>query len=105
MNRSVRAAWAGLAILVLLVAVASFRGLVERAMGAAACVERSKYEMISCLGPPDALAWTLTASVALLCAVALGMVIGPPRWLQERPGARMNPPASLAGRTTLPDAD
>lgn len=69
-------------------------GLVDRAVGSAACIERAKYELISCLGPPDVLTWTVIAAVALTFAVALGMAVG-------RPGSRIADPATR--RTARPE--
>ena len=63
-------------------------GLVDRAVGSAACIERAKYELISCLGPPDVLTWTVIAALALAFAVGLGMAVGTPASLSADPATR-----------------
>jgi hypothetical protein len=51
----------------------AIRGQVELAIGAAACLERAKYELILCVAPPLDGELFLGAAVAVWLAILLGM--------------------------------
>jgi hypothetical protein len=67
------------ASLVLLVSVLALGALVNGAVASAACMERARFELVSCVGPPNALAWLVAIAVLLASAVGLGMALGAPR--------------------------
>ena len=48
------------------------QAMVQRAIGDAACVERARYELVSCVGPPPEWQWILFTATAIGLAVLLG---------------------------------
>jgi hypothetical protein len=79
-----RRAAIAVAVVGLLASMLSIRGLVDRAVQSAACIERARFELISCIAPPDVLTWTVATAVSLAIAVGLGMAIGLPARLRSR---------------------
>jgi len=47
-------------------------GQVETLVGSAACVERARWELVSCGAPPDAWQSALTVALAVWLAILLG---------------------------------
>lgn len=62
----------------LVVSMLLLSGLAYQAAQSAACVERARYLLISCIAPPDALTWALAIAMAAAFAVGVGMAFRTP---------------------------
>lgn len=67
----------------LLLSVLAFWEQVSAAITSAACLERAKYELISCLAPPSDWQLALSGATVLGLAMATGTFLAQPR---RRPG-------------------
>lgn len=54
----------------------AFAFQIERAIGAAACLERAQYELILCAASPEAWSMLFTGGLAVALAIHLGALLG-----------------------------